>query len=95
MNKSDIAYHVALQLPEIAKDVVGSAVNLLLECMIESLGNGDRIEIRGFGTFCVRQYRHNRQLRNPKTRKTFEGMANNRARFKAGKELAERVDWNA
>jgi integration host factor subunit beta len=53
---------------------------------------GDRVEIRGFGSFCVRE-REARQARNPKSGNLINIPAKKTPFFKTGKELRERVDF--
>ena len=73
-----------------AKDVE-VAVKELLEQMAQSLQKGDRIEIRGFGSFSL-HYRAPRTGRNPKTGETVELEGKYVPHFKPGKELRDRVN---
>jgi integration host factor subunit beta len=66
-------------------------VKTVLEHMAERLANGDRIEIRGFGSFSL-HYRPGRVGRNPKTGTPVSLPAKYVPHFKPGKELRERVD---
>ncbi len=59
--------------------------------MTEALASGDRIEIRGFGSFAL-NYRPPRIGRNPKSGDKVQVPAKYVPHFKAGKELRERVD---
>ena len=72
------------------KDVELS-VNHLLEVMSETLSNGDRIEIRGFGSFNL-HYRPPRRAHNPKTGERVFTEAKHTPHFKPGKELRDRVN---
>jgi integration host factor subunit beta len=67
------------------------AVKAILEGMSEALAKGNRIEIRGFGSFAL-NYRMPRNGRNPKTGVVLEVPAKRVPHFKAGKELRERVE---
>lgn len=67
------------------------AVKLLQGQMIDTLGHGGRIEIRGFGSFGL-NYRPPRTGRNPKSGEKVQVPAKYVPHFKAGKELRERVD---
>jgi integration host factor subunit beta len=78
--------HHSFSEPEIAE-----AVNLLIDLMSETLGQGQRIEIRGFGSFSL-HYRAPRKARNPKTGEQVFTAAKYRPHFKPGKELRDRVD---
>lgn len=66
-------------------------VNTILDSMTEALAAGDRIEIRGFGSFSVR-HRRARTGRNPKTGELISVPAKRVPFFTAGNELRVRVD---
>jgi integration host factor subunit beta len=66
-------------------------INLLFKGFTEELQNGGRIEIRGFGSFVVRNY-NAYTGRNPKTGKNIKVSPKRLPFFKVGKELKERVD---
>jgi integration host factor subunit beta len=66
-------------------------VKVILDAMTEALARGDRIEIRGFGSFAL-NYRPPRIGRNPKSGDKVQVPAKYVPHFKAGKELRERVD---
>ena len=66
------------------------AVKLLIDHMSETLSAGQRIEIRGFGSFSL-HYREPRQGRNPRTGDAVELRGKHVPHFKPGKELRERV----
>ena len=74
----------------VAKDVEHS-VKVLVDTMTRSLANGQRIEIRGFGSFDL-NHRPARVGRNPKTGDKVEVPEKYVPHFKPGKELRERVD---
>ena len=78
------------QLPP--KDVE-LAVKMMLDSMTKALTNNQRIEIRGFGSFCL-HYRAPRIGRNPKSGTTVELPGKYVPHFKPGKELRERVDYD-
>lgn len=67
------------------------AVKMILERMTHALVNNDRIEIRGFGSFCL-HYRAPRVGRNPKTGDSVKLSGKYVPYFKPGKELRERVN---
>jgi len=69
-------------------------VKVILDALAETLAKGERIEIRGFGSFSL-NYRPPRIGRNPKTGVKVEVPAKFVPHFKAGKELRERVDQAA
>lgn len=67
------------------------AVKLLIDHMSETLSAGQRIEIRGFGSFSL-HYREPRQGRNPRTGDAVDLRGKHVPHFKPGKELRERVN---
>ena len=67
------------------------AVKTMLEQMSQTLASGDRIEIRGFGSFSL-HYRAPRIGRNPKTGKSVGLSGKHVPHFKPGKELRDRVN---
>lgn len=81
---------VAKQTLLTAKDVE-LAVKTIVEQMSESLSNGGRIEIRGFGSFSL-HYREPRVGRNPKTGEAVTLVGKYVPHFKPGKELKDRVN---
>ena len=66
-------------------------MNLVFNEMANALARGDRVEIRGFGSFKVKYY-DGYAGRNPKTGKRIEVKPKKLPFFKCGKELKERVD---
>ena len=70
---------------------VEQIVNAIFESIEQAMGRGDRIEIRGFGSFEVRQYK-GYTGRNPRTGSSVEVKPKRLPFFKVGKELKERVN---
>lgn len=91
MNKSDLIEVLSKRLPNLAAKDVEVIVNTIYESMTESLRRGERIEIRGFGSFEVR-VRKPRLGRNPKTGMSVDVGERKVPFFKVGKELRERVN---
>ena len=91
MTKSDLIERVALRVPHISKKDTETVVNTIFDSMTESLKKGDRIEIRGFGSFQVK-IREAREGRNPKTGEEVRIPAKRTPFFKVGKELKERIE---
>jgi len=77
--------------PLLVFNYVENAVKLILEQMSDALETGDRIEIRGFGSFSL-HYREPRVGRNPKTGDKVELEGKYVPHFKPGKQLRERVN---
>jgi integration host factor subunit beta len=91
MTKSDLIERVALRVPHISKKDTETVVNTIFEIMTDCLRRGDRIEIRGFGSFQVK-VREAREGRNPKTGEEVKIPAKRTPFFKVGKELKERIE---
>jgi len=66
-------------------------VNIIFDSMANALKDGDKVEIRGFGSFTVRE-RESREARNPKNGEIVKIPAKRTPFFKTGKELRERVN---
>lgn len=90
MTKSELIEILAQRQPHLKGEDVDMAVKALLEMMGGSLADGDRIEIRGFGSFSL-HYRPPRLGRNPKTGESVALPGKHVPHFKPGKELRERV----
>jgi len=91
MTKSELILKLAERFPQLVVKDADYAVNMMLEAMADALVAGDRIEIRGFGSFAL-NFRPPRIGRNPKSGEKVEVQAKWVPHFKAGKELRERVD---
>jgi integration host factor beta subunit len=68
-----------------------TVVNIIFDSMATALKEGDKVEIRGFGSFTVRE-REAREARNPKNGEVVAIPAKKTPFFKTGKELRERVN---
>jgi len=66
-------------------------VNIIFDSMANALKDGDKVEIRGFGSFTVRE-RESREARNPKNGEIVRIPAKRTPFFKTGKELRKRVN---
>src|SRR5688572_29897382 len=91
MNKSELVEKLA-ERAKITKKRAEQVVNLIFEQMTEALERGERIEIRGFGSFTNKSY-DAYTGRNPRTGETIHVPAKKLPFFKVGKELKERVDY--
>ena len=91
MTKSELIERLAHQARHIPAKELESAIKEMLEQMAQTLQKGDRIEIRGFGSFSL-HYRAPRVGRNPKTGETVELDGKYVPHFKPGKELRDRVN---
>ncbi len=91
MTKSELINAVAERLPYLTRKDAEIIVNTIFDSMVDALVGGDRIEIRGFGSFKVKS-RGDREGRNPKTGETVHIPAKRMPFFKIGKELYERIN---
>ena len=91
MSRSELIELIASQQSQLSTKDVELAVKLMIEHMAETLSSGERIEIRGFGSFSL-HYREPRQGRNPKTGDSVDLEGKHVPHFKPGKELRERVN---
>lgn len=91
MTKSELIEVIATKQQHLAYRDVEVAVKTLLEHMSEALSSGQRIEIRGFGSFSL-HHRPPRIGRNPKTGEPVALPAKYVPHFKPGKELRQRVN---
>lgn len=91
MTKSELIEALARKQSHLAHKDVELAVKTLLETMSQSLSDGERIEIRGFGSFSL-HYRPPRMGRNPRSGSAVVLRGKYVPHFKPGKELRERVN---
>ena len=90
MNKSDLIEALATD-QNLPIKVAEAIIATMVVAMTETLVNGDNVEIRGFGSFTVREYQ-SYDGRNPKTGKKIEVKPKKLPFFKVGKELREAVN---
>lgn len=91
MTKSELIEKIAERQDQLPAKDVELAVKLILDYMSQVLASGDRIEIRGFGSFSL-HYRAPRIGRNPKTGDSVELAGKYVPHFKPGKEMRDRVN---
>ena len=91
MTKSDLIDLIARKQTQLAYKDVELAIKTMIEQMTQALSMGQRIEIRGFGSFSL-HYRPPRVGRNPKTGESVSLSGKHVPHFKPGKELRERVN---
>lgn len=90
MTKADIVEQVSREA-EMTKKDAEQLVEIVFDSIIEALNKGDKVELRGFGSFRTRQ-RGARKGRNPKSGASVEIPAKRVAYFKPGKELKEVIN---
>lgn len=91
MTKSELIEALSRRQPQFTSRDIESTVKTILESMAQSLANGERIEIRGFGSFSL-HYRPPRVGRNPKSGEAVSLPSKYVPYFKPGKQMRERVD---
>jgi integration host factor subunit beta len=89
MNKSELVEQLAINM-DIPNKRAEEVVNLIFSSMTDAMVRGDRIEIRGLGSFVIKEY-GTYTGRNPKTGEPIEVCPKKLPFFKVGKELKERV----
>lgn len=91
MIKSELILRVAEIYPHLYQRDVEAIVNRLLDEIGDAMGRGDRVELRGFGTFSVKQ-REARIGRNPRSGESVAVAKKHAPFFKTGKDLRERMN---
>lgn len=91
MTKSELIENLVAKNPALQQKSVDDCVKEILEQIMQTLERGERVEVRGFGSFSL-HYRQSRIGRNPKTGDSVKLFSKYVPHFKAGKELKERVD---
>lgn len=91
MTKSELIERITDRHPELSGKDIELAVKTILDTMSQALSHGDRIEIRGFGSFSL-HFRNPRLGRNPKTGESVQLKGKYVPHFKPGKELREQVN---
>ena len=94
MTKSGLMEAIALRMSHLPARDIEVVINTIFDTMTEALVSGNRIEIRGFGSFSVR-HRRARTGRNPKTGSTIDVPPKRVPFFTVGHELRQRVDAGA
>lgn len=91
MTKSELIDKIADANVKLTRSESEQIVNIVFDSMGEALRNGEKVEIRGFGSLTIRE-RIAREARNPKSGEIVNIPAKKTPFFKTGKELRERVD---
>ncbi|CBY86917.1 integration host factor subunit beta [Haemophilus influenzae] len=94
MTKSELMEKLSAKQPTLPAKEIENMVKDILEFISQSLEKGDRVEVRGFGSFSL-HHRQPRLGRNPKTGDSVNLSAKSVPYFKAGKELKALVDVQA
>jgi integration host factor subunit beta len=91
MIRSELVAKIAAENPHLSQSNAEKVVRAIFESMTETLAEGGRVELRGFGAFSVR-HRDPRLGRNPRTGEAVDVEAKLVPFFKAGKELSDRLN---
>lgn len=90
MTRSELVTALAYRFPKLMKADADMSVDHILGAISQTLTQGHRVEIRGFGSFSL-NYRPPRIGRNPKTGERVDVPGKYSPHFKAGKEMRDRV----
>ena len=91
MTRSELIEKISEQQSQLPAKDVELAVRLVLNYLTDALSSGERVEIRGFGSFSL-HYRRPRMGRNPKTGESVKLAGKYVPHFKPGKEMRDRVN---
>tara|TARA_A100001011_G_scaffold327391_1_gene351492 strand:- start:21 stop:299 length:279 start_codon:yes stop_codon:yes gene_type:complete len=91
MNKSDLLKKISEKTDSLNEEDLEQTANIILNLISNTLNNGDRVEIRNFGTFSIRS-RDQRISRNPKTGTAVLVEAKRHPYFRASKYLRESLN---
>lgn len=91
MTKSELIARLAAQNPSLYHRDIERLVNTIFDTITEALVVGDRVELRGFGAFSLRE-RESRMGRNPRTGEAVSVNAKRMPFFKMGKGMRERLN---
>jgi integration host factor subunit beta len=91
MIKSELIQRISQKNPHLYHRDVERIINTVFDKIVDALGDGDRVELRGFGAFSVKE-RQSREGRNPRTGESVQVDAKRVPFFKTGKELRERLN---
>lgn len=91
MIKSELIANLSAKMTNLPEATVAKGVNIIIEEIIATLVDGNRIEVRGFGSFCL-HHRASRNAHNPRTGEKVFTEEKKTPHFKAGKDLRDRIN---
>ena len=89
MSRQELVNQLKRKNPNLSKIEIEIVIDTFSECILESLKQGRNVELRGFGTFCIKKIKENYSARNPKTGELIYVPEKNKVRFRASKKLKE------
>ena len=89
--RSDIEASLKKEFSNLTKQEISQAIDIILDSIIESVALDEKVEIRGFGSFCIRD-RKSIRARNPKSGQSIELPKRSIPYFRASKLLKERIN---
>ena len=91
MTRSELVERIAAKVPNLTIKDIDRIVDVIFNRLVSALADGDRVELRGFGAFSVRE-RQPRIAINPKNKNKVSVPAKKIVHFKTGKELHNRLN---
>mgnify|MGYP003328906254 CR=1 FL=1 len=91
MTRSQLIARLVERNPHLTTDDIEKVVGTVFDEISDALSRGDRVELRGFGAFSVKE-RDSRKGRNPRTGETVNVESKKSPYFKTGKELRDRLN---
>ena len=88
LNRSDIEAYIQEEVPQLSSNQVKLSIDLLINQIVESVAMGDKVEIRGFGTFS-KKYVSPRKFVNPKTKEVSFLGETETIHFKSSRKLTK------
>ena len=92
MSRQELVNQLKRKNPNLSKIEIEIVIDTFSECIIESLKQGRNVELRGFGTFCIKKIKENYSARNPKTGELIYVPEKNKVRFRPSKKLKDFVN---
>ena len=88
-NRSDLEEQISLEFPQLGKEKISSAVDIIINTIVEAVALDNKVEIRGFGTFS-KKYIRPRKFVNPKTKEVSYIGETATLHFKPSKSLIQK-----
>ena len=88
-NRSDLEEQLSFEFPQLSKEKISSAIDVIIDTIVEAVALDNKVEIRGFGTFS-KKYIRPRKFINPKTKKVSYIGETTTLHFKPSKSLIQK-----